>query len=44
MWNNRNSESFLVGMQNGTATWKEFGGFLESKLSLAIVPLDIYSS
>jgi hypothetical protein len=27
MWSNRNSHSFLVGMENGTDTGKYFGSF-----------------
>ena len=30
MWNNRNLNSLLVGMKNGTTTLEESGSFLEN--------------
>ena len=30
MWNNRNPNSLLVGMKNGTTTLEESGNFLEN--------------
>lgn len=39
MWNDRNSHSLWVGMQNGAATWKTVWQFFFIKLNM-LVPYD----